>query len=107
MALANLPNQGNFTRGRKLSGHSAPSLYICTHNTNPPADQVISTDAAPILIRSLVDKRKREEKKQHETSHKGADTKKRPAERSAADEPAAKRSAPQSPPPPPAKTGRK
>eukprot|EP00899_Mesostigma_viride_P010621 jgi/Mesvir1/19560/Mv07032-RA.1 len=80
--LAGLPSSGNFTKvapGSAIVG-PPPRVYICVHDTNPPEDQRVKTDATNILIRALTLKK---EKKAKEKLAKVEDTKgKRPADSS-------------------------
>lgn len=68
---------------------STPVTYIADHDTAPPPGQVITTDPASLLLRTLQSRKAREEAKRKPTR---ADKGKRPAEDVAAG-PSAKRSA--------------
>eukprot|EP00897_Mesotaenium_endlicherianum_P009533 jgi/Mesen1/8608/ME000050S08025 len=68
--LANLPSQGNFTKSASVTSSTLP-VYICDHDTAPPEDQVIKTDATNILIRALTLKKAREHSKAAPADTKG------------------------------------
>ncbi|KAL5206767.1 hypothetical protein ABZP36_034976 [Zizania latifolia] len=61
--LANLPSRGNFVATNVASSMGGLPVYVCLHDTTPPAGQIIETDTKNILIRSLhLNKRKSEAK---------------------------------------------
>lgn len=59
--LDNLPSRGLCSAPRPAL-HGAPRVYVPVHDTAPPADQVVRTDATSLLIRSLTQHREREER---------------------------------------------
>eukprot|EP01114_Cavostelium_apophysatum_P008186 TRINITY_DN2050_c0_g2_i5.p1 TRINITY_DN2050_c0_g2~~TRINITY_DN2050_c0_g2_i5.p1 ORF type:complete len:179 (+),score=31.97 TRINITY_DN2050_c0_g2_i5:19-555(+) len=58
--LANLPNKGNFVRITEAPVKHDVAPYVCTHNTDPPESQIITTDPTNILIRNLTKTKLRE-----------------------------------------------
>jgi len=74
--LANLPSRGllvNFAFDNPLIKQKIePSTYICSHNTDPPANQVIRTDPTNILIRNLT--KRRQQTKRSRSDGKEADS---------------------------------
>ncbi|XP_077229803.1 SAP domain-containing protein [Tasmannia lanceolata] len=52
--LTNLPSRGLFSSTVSSSNLGGIRVYICEHDTSPPADQLIKTNQTNILIRSLM-----------------------------------------------------
>ncbi|KAK9809951.1 hypothetical protein WJX72_002364 [[Myrmecia] bisecta] len=71
--LANLPCRGTLVApapGAVIS--RSPPTYVCAHETEPPDDQVVTTDPTHILIRSQQNKKKAEQRAKQERG-KGVD----------------------------------
>ncbi|KAG0496722.1 hypothetical protein HPP92_001413 [Vanilla planifolia] len=51
--LKDLPSRGLFSSRFPSSNLGSIRVYVCDHDTTPPEDQVIKTNATNILIRSL------------------------------------------------------
>ncbi|XP_077250328.1 protein LOWER TEMPERATURE 1-like [Tasmannia lanceolata] len=51
--LTNLPSRGLFSSILSSSNLGGIRVYVCEHNTLPPAEQLIKTNQTNILIRSL------------------------------------------------------
>ena len=94
--LDNLPSRGLCSAPRPAL-HGAPRVYVPVHDTAPPADQVVRTDATSLLIRSLTQQREREERARKAGAPPAGE--KRGAD-GAAGAPAAKRPAVELPPEP-------
>mmetsp|Transcript_47764 Transcript_47764/g.132654 ORF Transcript_47764/g.132654 Transcript_47764/m.132654 type:complete len:106 (+) Transcript_47764:31-348(+) len=60
-ALANLParSTGNFSHAKSPQNHqrtskrTGPPVYYATHDTQPPSDQVVTTERTNILLRQF------------------------------------------------------
>ncbi|KQJ88527.1 hypothetical protein BRADI_4g19110v3 [Brachypodium distachyon] len=65
--LAGLPSHGNFSSSPISSNLGGLRVYVCEHDTDPPAGQVIETDTTNILIRHLQLKKKESEAKDSRT----------------------------------------
>uniref|UniRef100_A0A0D6R590 SAP domain-containing protein n=1 Tax=Araucaria cunninghamii TaxID=56994 RepID=A0A0D6R590_ARACU len=92
--LGDLPSRGCFITSFTPLNPDCLKPYICDHDTTPPEDQVIKTDATNILIRSLTLKRGKAEPKPKDNKRKSvADTvkSKRPAEKPLEDRATSKR----------------
>lgn len=57
--LANLPSRGLFSSTVLSSNPGGMRVYICDHDTAPPAEQLIKTNQTNILIRSLMLKKQK------------------------------------------------
>lgn len=57
--LVNLPSRGLFSSTVLSSNPGGMRVYICEHDTSPPADQKIKTNQTNILIRSLTLKKQK------------------------------------------------
>ncbi|XP_028552377.1 uncharacterized protein LOC110096453 isoform X2 [Dendrobium catenatum] len=51
--LTNLPSRGLFSSAVLSSNLGSMRVYVCDHDTSPPEEQLIKTNATNILIRSL------------------------------------------------------
>ncbi|KAK8952685.1 hypothetical protein KSP40_PGU007424 [Platanthera guangdongensis] len=51
--LTNLPSRGLFSSAALSSNLGNMRVYVCDHDTAPPEEQLIKTNATNILIRSL------------------------------------------------------
>ncbi|XP_068665688.1 protein LOWER TEMPERATURE 1-like isoform X4 [Aristolochia californica] len=57
--LANLPSRGLFSSTVPSSNPGGMRVYVCDHDTSPPAEQLIKTNQTNILIRSLTLKKQK------------------------------------------------
>ncbi|KAL6773904.1 hypothetical protein ACKKBG_A22985 [Auxenochlorella protothecoides x Auxenochlorella symbiontica] len=63
--LADLPSRGHFTRTKPGPTFLSPATpYIASHDTDPPASQVIKSDPTSILVRALQSRKEEAKRKQ-------------------------------------------
>ncbi|KAJ4712565.1 SAP domain-containing protein [Melia azedarach] len=79
--LLNLPSRGLFSSTAFSSSQGGMRVYICEHDTSPPADQLIKTNQQNILIRSLTLKKQKGDPSSKDAKGATAADKKRAAER--------------------------
>ncbi|XP_044476393.1 uncharacterized protein LOC123203960 [Mangifera indica] len=78
--LTNLPSRGLFSSNVISSNPGSMRVYVCEHDTSPPANQLVKTNQQNILIRSLTLKKQKDASSKDVKGVAGAD-KKRAAER--------------------------
>ncbi|XP_031272301.1 uncharacterized protein LOC116130731 [Pistacia vera] len=79
--LANLPSRGLFSSTVISSNPGSMRVYVCEHDTSPPADQLVKTNQQNILIRSLTLKKPKGDASSKDVKGVAGADKKRAAER--------------------------
>eukprot|EP00246_Nothoceros_aenigmaticus_P002350 TRINITY_DN13192_c0_g2_i2.p1 TRINITY_DN13192_c0_g2~~TRINITY_DN13192_c0_g2_i2.p1 ORF type:complete len:157 (+),score=29.95 TRINITY_DN13192_c0_g2_i2:123-593(+) len=69
--LQHLPSRGYFSTIVPSSTPGGLRVYVCDHDTAPPEEQLIRTDATNILIRALTLKKGRGDQKGKDSKGKG------------------------------------